>query len=316
MIQLQYHTELLEQAVRLAARREAATENELHRAIDPIYELPPGPEREARFRATFTTWFAHLKLDRWVDELLSCFSQVVERVEAGLVRSAPRRKAEGAELYMSRDESAEARRTLVIQICPESLVEGGSVRDTMIRELQHVEDMVDDCFGYEPDALDGLPARMRIVLDRYRVLWEMRVESTLSRRGILSRSNESGLRGRFLRVFTVGGTAPPVGLFDLLWSERGTSHEVLLSRARNPRSWLKQFRAPGQEGPPAMAGEPCPSCGFPTFDWYDGTKTEHERLARHLVASRADAREGVCRQCAEWYLSAAGTSSGSVCEGR
>ena len=301
MIIVQYQPELIEQTVLLAARRDAKTEVDLHRAIDPMFELPQDDEREARFRRAFVEWFARLKLDRFVDELLSHFPRVAEQVAEAVVRAAPRSKSEGAELFV-RDGADGCRRTLVVQVLPESLVEPDLVRDAMLRELQHAEDMLDETFGYVPESIDGLPSQQQVVRDRYGVLWRIRVEAALVRLGLLDGSGESRLRSQFEQTFTLAGVAPPAGAFSSLWNGTAVTHAQLLSWASDPRAWLHRT---DDRCSSKVLGAPCPTCRFPTFDWFEDTDSWDDdfvtRVRQSAPAWTQD--QGICRQCAETFLS-------------
>ncbi|RJP36239.1 MAG: hypothetical protein C4547_07815 [Phycisphaerales bacterium] len=304
MISVHYDPNLIEQTVRLAVRRDAAAEIELHRAIDPIFELPDGDERENRFRQAFVEWFKKLRLDRFVDEALANFPRVVEQVERGVVRTAPRRKSQGAELFVSR-EAGGACRTLLIQVCPESLIDGARTHDLLLRELQHVEDMLDESFAYVPESLDGPASRQQLTRDRYAVLWDIRVESTLARRGLLTDTREKHLRERLAMAFTVGGQAPPEETFERVWEAPSLGHACLMSWAKDPPEWMVSRAATGGAVGGRPPGATCPICGFPTFDWYEPSGEEESLVASWVRASRPSwtAGDGICRQCAEHCLS-------------
>jgi len=307
MTTILYHPELIEQAVWITARRDAATEYELHRSIDPIYELPQGDDRETRFLETFAKWFTRLKLGRFVDETLVHFPRIVEQVEECVVRLAPRRKSEGAELFVRR-ENGGLRRTLVAQFCAQTLVEPECVRDVILRELQHVEDMLDEAFGYVPDAIDGLPVQQQVVRDRYGVLWDVRVEAALERRRLLGSSAKARVWRLFERAFTVGGLQPHRALFEDVWQCRSLSHSTLLAWAREPRAWLRESLGQGQVTSSASPGEPCPMCGFPTFDWWALSDAQDKRIGPRIRESVPgwNPSDGLCRQCAETLAVEAG----------
>jgi len=302
MITIRYHPQLIEQAVWLAAREDAATDNALHRDIDPIYEGADDGNREARFQHVFREWFKRLRLDRPMDEALAHFPCVVERLAQGVVRLTPRRKSQGAEMFVARDGDT-LRQTLVVQVCAESMVDFQSIRELMLRDLQHVEDMLDEHFGYTPESLDGLPAHQRVMQDRYRVLWDIRVEVSLYRRGLVDGSRERPLWRLFERAFTVGDDRPTRGLFEQVWQADHLAHAQLFAWARDPRAWLRGHAGGAPDARHTMSGEPCPLCRFPTFDWYDFSGEPSETVAR-IQRHQPDwqPNEGACRQCAETYL--------------
>lgn len=310
MIKIHYHPELLEQAVWLAARRDPLTENSLHASIDPIYRFAPGDEREAQFRQAFTDWFTRLRLDQFLDKTLAHFTRVVERIDTGVVRAAPRRKSEGAELFVCHDTDV-PRRTLVIQLCPESLIEPEMSRDAMLRELQHVEDMLDKAFGYVPESIDGLPSHQQMVLDRYRILWDIRVEAILGRLCLLKCPAKPRLWTLFERAFTVAKLAPSRSLFEFVFHREGGSHAQMFSWANEPREWLHAVMGGERIGLNGSLGEPCPLCRFPTFDWYEWPKGCYRRIEMTIRDILPEWRlaDGICRQCAETLEASAATPS-------
>jgi len=303
VIDIRYHPTLVEQAVRLAARSDAALEHALHQDLDPIYRTGGEEAREAGFERIFTQWFTRLRLDWFVDEALSHFPRIVNDIREGLVHAGPRRKSEGAELFV-RDGTKPQHGTLVIQLCPDSLVDTQSARDGLLRELQHVEDMLDPDFAYEATSIDGLPSSQQVTRDRYRILWDIRVEAMLQRRMLLTHSRESRLRAKFLRAFTMAGQEPPAEFFQRVWDQAGGTHAELLQWSQAPHKWFGRFMPGHMDWETQGAGTLCPLCRFPTFDWYPLPATEASQLAPRIRQSVPawDAVDGICRQCAETLL--------------
>lgn len=304
MINVKYHPELMEQAVWLFVRQNVALENELHKDVDPIYEAPETEDRDDRFTRIFAGWFNRLRLDRFVDEALSHFPRIVELIREGVVRKAPRRKLEGAELFVREGSPAQAG-MLVVQLCPESLVDGNLARDGVMRELQHVEDMLDPEFGYERSSVDGLPSHQQTTVERYRLLWDIRVERILTQQRLVLRRQETQLRGKFDRAFVSTANNLQREAFDHLWSQRVGSHTELLRWANDPRL-LFRMGSDDAENPNALSdGDPCPVCSFPTFDWYAPSESNKDRVLALVRESVPDWKlsAGVCRQCAETLLS-------------
>jgi len=304
MIIVQYHPDLVEQTIMLAVRRDASMESELHRAIDPLFKLPSDDNREARFRTVFADWFARLRLDQFLDETLSHFPRIVEQVAEAVVHAASGRKSEGAELFVRQSNDA-CQRTLVVQLLPESLIEPERHRDAMLRELQHAEDMLDEAFAYVPESIDGLPSQQQVVRDRYGVLWNIRVEAALVRRNLIAQERRSSLISQFCRAFVVAGAQPPQEMFDRLWDHGVGSHAQMLDWSKDPRAWLGLLTGSGGSAGSHTMGGSCPVCTFPTFDWYEPSASDEDRIAqqiRHTVPGW-DSSAGICRQCAETYLS-------------
>ncbi len=304
MIRIQYHPQLIEGSVSIAVRHDDNLQNALHQVIDPIYELQDTAERERQFRKAYVDWFMRLKLDRFIDETLSNFPNVVECVDEGFVRSASRSKSQRADLFV-KGEADQPRRSLVIQLCPESLIDPSTIRDMLLRELQHVEDMLDASFAYQPDPMDGLPSQQQVARDRYCVLWDIRIESILVRKGLIERCAKEQLIPKFLKAFTAGGISPAPDCFDRLWRADLATHAEILHRATRRLDGPCESESDDAVRQTVAPGSSCPMCGFPTFDWFEINDARVQQLGKRIresiVAWTPD--DGVCRQCAETLLS-------------
>jgi len=303
MIRIQYHPILIEQTVNLAVRDDDDLHNALHADIDPIYEIQNATVRETQFQKAYVEWFTRLKLDRFIDETLANFPITVECVDEGFVRSASRSKSQRADLFV-RNDSGRPHRSLVIQLCPESLVDPATIRDGLLRELQHVEDMLDASFGYEPDSINGFPTQRQIMRDRYCVLWDIRVERILQRNGLIESSVKSRLGERFRRAFTSGGMPPAPDAFDCLWNTDQGTHADILRRASGRLDWLRNPECTSDIRCDVSPGSPCPMCDFPTFDWFDFDDCSGEAFSRRIreLIKTWTPEQGICRQCAETIL--------------
>ncbi len=303
MVAVEYDQSLVEQAAFLAARRDGHLENQLHKAIDPLYAIADEQLRQDAFARTFQEFFTKLGLDRVVSDLIAERPLIKKHLARCIVREAPQTKDESAELFLG-DNSAEAHFecTLVIQACPQSLVDAGKFAMRMQRDLLHVSDMLDERFAYQREAIAGLPARQNLVRDRYRVLWDIYVEGRLEREGRSSKELAESLRTVFERVFSKDRASLGVEAFNRVFDASTLTHRILLDWAHNPAELLgdRDDSTPSMYGFP---GERCPLCGFPTHDWYGfGTGTDRMVLAG-IKRDHADwsPEQGACRQCAEMH---------------
>ena len=85
-----------------------------------------------------------------------------------------------------------------------------------LRELLYAEDMLAPSFGYRPKlALDPElePARVELVRDRFRVLWEARVAGRAERRS--GREADASAPRRFRRAFAPLGDEATFELYAL-----------------------------------------------------------------------------------------------------
>jgi hypothetical protein len=315
MMTIEYEQALIEQATFLAARRDQRLEYELHQAIDPLYEISDEETRRRAFEPAFARFFAKLGLDRIVADLIAERPLVSQHVGRCVVREAPRAKVESAELFVRRAGagSSASGRTLVIQVCPQSLVDSEPFALRMRRELLHVADMLDERFGYTPDTVaPGAPgARQSLLRDRYRVLWDIYVEGRLSRRGLSDKSMAAGVRRSLQHVFATYDPQAVDGVFDELFDTPTLTHDDLLARARSPELLFPAcVDSEGSAGAAAHAqigpGQPCPLCGFPTHDWFDFGADADGTVINAIRRNHAgwSPRDGACRQCAEMCAAA------------
>ena len=132
------------------------------------------------------------------------------------------------------------------------------------------------------------------------------MEAELVPRGLLlARGDESRLRSRFERAFTIAGATPRPHVFEQIWRHKDVTHAELLARAKYPQEWVNgSARRDAVRSSPAL-GEACPTCGFPTFDWHPNPDTLDGAVVCIIRESVADwsPRDGICRQCAETFLS-------------
>lgn len=315
MMKIEYEQTLIEQATFLAARRDERLERELHQAIDPLYEISDEEKRRRAFEPVFAECFTKLGLERIIVDLIAERPLIGKLVGRCVVREAPRAKVESAELFVRRAGagSAISRRTLVIQVCPQSLIDSQRFALRMRRELLHVADMLDERFGYARDTVaPGTGgARQSLLRDRYRVLWDIYVEGRLSRQGLGDKSMAAGVRRSLLQVLSTYDPQGVDGAFDKVFDAPSLTHDDLLARARNPELLLPACaiseESEGSSGYPRISpGQPCPLCGFPTHDWFDfGCDAEGTVIsAIERSYSGWSTQDGACRQCAEMCAAA------------
>ena len=294
---IEYEPGLVEKAVRLAVRGDRTLEAALHREADPLYRLEDAEARDRAFEGLFREWFCKLNLDTTLSDLLTERPLIESRCTCGIVREAGRRSDEGVELFVRSPGDGPAVRTLLVQLRPEGLVSPDRVAALLRRELLHVSDMLDDAFGYRAENLTSLGQREQLVRDRYRVLWDLYVESRLDHEDRGDEGMVRRLRAMFERVFTRQGVPPHPSSFDTAWAIRHATHGDLLHLARHPEVLS------GPESDERCRSTGCPLCGCPTFDWFDFSTDAGRRQAESIGQQRPDWNPsgGACRQCVEVY---------------
>lgn len=185
-MRIEYAPELLERTVRAAAHGDARLDRELHTHLDPVYEIDDEERRESEFRQVFARIFGRLNLDRELRELIVEQPLISRYIEHCVIRPASRSQDEGAELFLRREEGGrEPARTVVLSIYPESLMSFDQFAGRMRRELIRIADLLDPAFKHTPSEPTAERPQHNLICDRYRVLWDLTIESRLAGPGRL-----------------------------------------------------------------------------------------------------------------------------------
>ncbi len=226
MLTIEYEQSLIETTVFLAIRNDERLECELHQVVDNLYEIPDEEIRQGEFVPVFREFFTKLGFDRLIAGLLSERPLLSELIDRCVVREAPRKKAQSAELLIQEkiDTDSCVSKTLIIQICPHSFLETDDISamdsprirlvNLMRRELLHVADMLDNQFGYVRETFTGDPSRQNIQRDRYRILWDTYVEGRLERDKFGVDGKKQKLAQDFGRVFSTNNERVFASIFD------------------------------------------------------------------------------------------------------
>ncbi len=250
-MRVEYDPKLMEQAVFLAARRDRRVECALHEAIDPLYQMPPGRQREAAFQKTHASLFVRYGLDGLMDRLLAEQPLIAGSVDRCIVREAARRSNESAELFVRKasrvgldppyrlgssmpSTATTLEKTLIIQVAASSLLEPDGITPFFRRELSHVADMLDPQFQYRPQKFEGTPARQNLVHHRYRLLWDIYVEARLHRNGQGEERTIARLRDMFTRLFKCEADEAARSAFDAIFETPHLTHPQLMAWATQP----------------------------------------------------------------------------------
>lgn len=304
-MRIEYDPKLVEQTVFLACRRDRQLESELHDVIDPLYASSDDRVNEKKFQEAYAAFFSRLQLDSSVLALLDERPLIARHVGRCIVREAARRKQESAELFLrqSEQDATPSDRTLIIQVCPRSLLESDHLEYWMRRDLLHVSDMLDAHFSYRREALNGLPAQQNLVRDRYRVLWDIHVQGRLNLEGMAEESYTHRLQAQFEKVFSEPATEPHA-TFDRVFRETSLTHARLIDWATQPDALFGDESVASPMSTKRNPGGQCPLCGFPTYDWFPFEGDDTDPIAEAIRSShpRWNHQSGACRQCAEIYV--------------
>ena len=279
--------------------------DEYHRLRDEVYNI----EQEMRptsFRELDKDFFYRLEYDRFVKEILEEFPQVKESVEEVHVRRATTKQNEGSNVV---DDG----KKVIIRLYSEQFIEGDKIFRALRHELMHVLDIVDEGFGYRAGLYDYSPREERIITDRYRLFWDICVDSRLEREGRETIATKEDRKKEFLSFFSKIPEKTRDLIFERMWGGKEfLTHGAMVSLSEDVKKLIAFGKRNGSRGSDApeeemekmgpLPGTLCPLCGFPTFDWVEEIG-EGEEIVDMIKVDFPDwdAQDGVCSRCAEFY---------------
>ncbi len=278
--------------------------NEYHKSADPIYEKFPLEKREAEFEKLNRRFFRKMSFGDLILKSLAEFPVFKDTLEQVLVKQALTRGEEGADL--SKDL-----KSLGLKILTRRLLAPADLQKLLSHELTHVSDMLDSDFGYVyMEKLNvQFPAEENLIRDRYKVLWDIYIDSRLAREKKPAILDKEGRYREFEVLYGRIPTPQRSAIFDDLWQMEKQTHHQLLELARDTGKLLNLVAGrPGIEEVPSrenilLPGSPCPLCRFPTCNWAN----ELDRLEENIIGQiKQDfpgwrIEDGACERCIEVY---------------
>ena len=297
---VRYDPLLIEEAVFLTLR--GHPESDLyHQQRNRLYEISDPEEHERSFQDLHRSWFSHLGLASQIEKAVAEQHHLISTVKSCVIVRASRKKEEGAELFVNPEErlSGKERRNVRILICPESFLESPPLLLTFLRhELQHITDMLDPGFGYDPvlPTAEGGPTYDRLLQNRYRVLWDATIDGRMVRRGWAPESIRAERLNDFAQAFPMLGNAT-AQLFGRFFDQESHTHSELIAFARDPRAALE-----GSSETP-HPGSRCPLCCFPTYVFEENPECLPAEIIFQIRRDFPQWRsaQGLCQQCADLY---------------
>ena len=295
-----YDSRLVEEAVLLRAAGHPE-ENQFRRVRNRIYEHADNEEQEKRFHDFHADWFHRFKLGGPITAALEEQPSLIRDTGCCCVIFASSAQDEGADLHEARDSRLadhEATRMILLKIKPNTLLDPSSLQTFLRHEFMHIADILDPQFGYTsllPKSEFG-PAYENLVRERYRVLWDARIDGRLFRRGWAPEGIREKRLAEFAATLSISDREAEEK-FRLFFDSDSQTHSDLMTFAVNPGT--KIDRSLG--GKPQA--RPCPLCCFPSFSIIEGAvglSTEaRDEIAVDFPAWRPE--QGLCCQCADLY---------------
>ena len=184
----------------------------------------------------------------------------------------------------------------------------------LIHELMHAKDMVDPEFDYEDAFIPGNPSVKNLITARFRLLWNMYVDSRLARMGVVSVLPKEARYREFDNFYRKIPEKQRKGIFEGLWKTEKLTHEELLSMATDLDTLMSKYLDPGEMTDEDkdyihLQGSPCPLCKFPTYNWVDDPESICDEMVIEAIQIDFpdwESRDGGCDRCIEVYELRAG----------
>jgi hypothetical protein len=294
-VEIRFDPALVEEAVFLELkRREVSGDRRMAKAFHAqrsgLYGAGAAEERETRFRQLAERYFHELGLSALVTTRFAECPLVAAQVQVAAVQRVWSRKEEHVELYMRPT-------TLLLGLQAACYLHRDALVAFLRHELMHISDMLDPAFAYDPHPEFGGMCETEddLVRERFRVLWNVVVDSRLRRRGWQAVAEEPRRRQEFERAFSSWLPTRRHVVFEECSTRAQCTQRELLDLAKDER--LTQTLGAG--------GVRCPLCHFPTRDGVRVWDGEWAPIAQAIHADYPDwtPAQGACVQCADLYRS-------------
>ncbi len=197
---------------------------------------------------------------------------------------------------------------------PEEMEELGSF---LIHEFMHARDMMDPEFDYEDAFIPGNPSMKNLITARFKLLWNIFVDSRLARKKIRSVLTKDARYREFDNYYRKIPEQQRKGIFEGLWNAEKLTHEELLSMATDLETLISTYIDYSEEFTEEdreyihLQGSPCPLCKFPTYNWVDDPESVCDEMVIEAIQIDFpdwESKDGGCDRCIEVYELRAGTA--------
>lgn len=185
----------------------------------------------------------------------------------------------------------------------------------LTHEFMHARDMVDPEFDYEDSYIPGNPSMKNLITARFRILWNIYVDSRLARKTLSSVMGKEARYREFDNYYRKVPDRQRRGIFEGVWKTEKFTHEELLSMATDLETLMskyveydEQFTREDQDFI-HLPGSPCPLCKFPTYNWVDDPESICDEMVIEAIKidfTDWESKDGACDRCVEVYELRAG----------
>lgn len=301
--------------------------NEFHEVADPIYEKFSLDDREPEFKKLYQHLFAKWGFADILRDGFEEFPDLKEKIGIVLVRGVLKEDQEGVDILrkwgtveekLARQFEEKGQKGVGIKLIPRRFYDP-AINRYLRHEFTHISDMLDSAFGYDPDTKVGMnPGEEHLLLNRYRVLWSLHVDSRIARSGKEPMfSREYRLR-EFRSWYRKIPPTQVESVFEGLWQTEYFTHAELVEMSQDTVRVMEraveveegELPADVPAKPLLMPGFPCPLCRFPTYSWVEELEEKVEPYVLDYIRENHpgwDVEYGACDRCVEVYrLRAAG----------
>ena len=184
----------------------------------------------------------------------------------------------------------------------------------LIHEFMHAKDMVDPEFDYEDSFIPGNPSVKNLITARFRLLWNVYVDSRLGKMGVISVMTREGRYREFDNFYRKIPDRQRKGIFEGLWQTEKFNHEELLSMATDLDTLMSKYVDDAEFSEEDrdyihLQGSPCPLCKFPTYNWVDDPESICDEMVIEAIQIDFpdwESKDGACDRCVEVYELRAG----------
>lgn len=312
-MKIEYDPQLMQDVVlEEVERRDKGGDSSLfkdyHKLADPIYEEFSIEERDAAFDRVYKRLFLSLGFGKVMKEALKEFPVLSGKMEAVVVGKAMTKHDERADL-------SQGFKSIGLKLLVERFLDRHYLQKLLRHELMHVSDMLDRQFAYENrDKLNvSSLAEENIIRDRYKILWDVYIDSRLIRAGKETVSDRPGRYQEFEALYYKIPVKSRTAIFDELWQVATLTHSQILEMATDTGLLLQRFGALSETGEALdqellgkntlLPGSLCPICRFPTFNWADDLDQFNTNAIKLIQEDNPNwtTENGVCEQCVEGY---------------
>lgn len=300
--------------------------NEFHELADPIYEKFSLDDREPEFKKLYQHLFAKWGFADILRDAFEEFPLLQEKIGIVLVRGVLKEDQEGVDILrkwgiveakLAKQFEEKGQKGVGIKLVPRRFYDP-AITKYLRHELTHISDMLDENFGYDADTKVGLnPGEEHLILNRYRVLWSLHVDSRILRSGkepVFSKEYRFREFRSWYRKILPGQVE---SVFEGLWQADYLTHAELVEMASDTTRVIERaIEVEDSEVPDVptkpmlLPGFPCPLCRFPTYSWVENLDEMVESFVLDYIRENHpgwDVEYGACDRCIEVYkLRAAG----------